>query len=155
LRRFCCTSEVTDCEPGYVRGPAARGIIGLMERFDLVVVGAGSGLEVSAAAAERGMKVAVVEEGPFGGTCLNRGCIPSKMLIPCADVAEGVRRAHRFGVHARIERIDWDFIVKRAAEEVDADAAALEQGNRDNPSITVYKERARFVGHKELELAGG
>src|SRR3989442_10792871 len=126
-------------------------MIGVMERFDLIVVGAGSGLEVSSAAAERGQRVAVVEPGPFGGTCLNRGCIPSKMLIHCADVAEAVRRAHRFGVHARIDAIDWPFIVARAYAEIDADAAAVEAGNRENPNIAVYTERARFVGHKELE----
>ena len=44
-----------------------------MERFDLIVIGSGSGLEVSAAAAEQGWRVAVVEEGPFGGTCLKVG----------------------------------------------------------------------------------
>lgn len=44
-----------------------------MKRFDIIVIGAGYGLEVSSIAAERGLSVAVVEEGPFGGTCLNRG----------------------------------------------------------------------------------
>ncbi len=60
-----------------------------MERFDLIVIGSGSGLEVSAAAAEQGWRVAVVEEGPFGGTCLNRGCIPSKMLVHVRDHRHG------------------------------------------------------------------
>ena len=61
-----------------------------MNKFDLMVIGSGSGLEVSSEAAERGLSVAVVEEGPFGGTCLNRGCIPSKMLIHSADVMETI-----------------------------------------------------------------
>ncbi len=61
--------------------------------FDLIVIGSGSGLEVSADASDRGFSVAVVEEGPFGGTCLNRGCIPSKMLIHCADVMDTIQRA--------------------------------------------------------------
>ena len=52
-----------------------------METYDLAEIGSGSGLEVSAEADELGLSVAVVEEGPFGGTCLNRGCIPSKTLI--------------------------------------------------------------------------
>ena len=59
-----------------------------MQTFDLIVIGAGSGLNVSSAAADMGMKVAVVEKGPMGGTCLNRGCIPSKIIIHSADVAE-------------------------------------------------------------------
>ncbi len=49
-----------------------------MQHFDMIVIGSGSGLEVSLEAAERGLSVAIVERGPFGGTCLNRGCIPSK-----------------------------------------------------------------------------
>ncbi len=61
-----------------------------MNRFDLIVVGSGSGLEVSSEAAERGLSVAVVEEGPFSRTCLNRGCIPSKMLIHSANVMETI-----------------------------------------------------------------
>ena len=56
-----------------------------MNKFDMMVIGSGSGLEISSEAAERGLSVAVVEEGVFGGTCLNRGCIPSKVLIHSAD----------------------------------------------------------------------
>ncbi|MEK7217396.1 MAG: FAD-dependent oxidoreductase, partial [Chloroflexota bacterium] len=66
-----------------------------MKRYDLIVIGTGSGLEVASAGLDRGLRVAVVEQGAFGGTCLNRGCIPSKMLIHCADVMETVQQAHR------------------------------------------------------------
>lgn len=124
------------------------------DRFDLIVIGSGSGLEVSSAAAARGLRVAVIDEGPFGGTCLNRGCIPSKMLVHVADVAEAIRHARRLGISARIEAIDWDFIVRRTFEEIDAEAAQIEQANRDAEAITVFRERARFVGHKRLSVGG-
>lgn len=124
------------------------------ERFDMIVIGAGSGLEVAAAASARKLRVAVIEEGPFGGTCLNRGCIPSKMLIHCADVAETVRGAARFGIKAELQSVDWDFIVSRASREVDADAAAIENGNRDDPNITVLKTPCRFVGPKTIDAGG-
>jgi len=62
-----------------------------MQHFDLMVIGSGSGLEVSSEAAGLGLSVAIIEEGPFGGTCLNRGCIPSKMLIHCADVMDTIK----------------------------------------------------------------
>ena len=90
-----------------------------MQEFDLIVIGTGSGLEVSADAAKRGQSVAVVENGPFGGTCLNRGCIPSKMLIHSADVMETIKSAHMFGIDVHVEGIDWDRIMRRASEEVD------------------------------------
>jgi mycothione reductase len=125
-----------------------------MRSFDLIVIGSGSGLEVSSEAAQRGMSVAVVEEGPFGGTCLNRGCIPSKMLIHSADVMETIQGAKRFGIKASVESVDWPAIVRRVAEEVDRDAQAVEQGNRQAENVTVFKDRARFVDRKVLEVAG-
>ncbi|MFQ6029401.1 MAG: dihydrolipoyl dehydrogenase family protein [Dehalococcoidia bacterium] len=125
-----------------------------MPNFDLMVIGSGSGLEVSAEAADLGQSVAVVEEGPFGGTCLNRGCIPSKMLIHSADVMETIQTAERFGIKAKVESVDWEFIIGRVIEEVDADAQAVEQGNRQSPNITVYQGTGKFVGPKTLEVNG-
>jgi mycothione reductase len=69
-----------------------------MSKFDLIVIGSGSGLDVAAAAAANGMGVALVEEGPIGGTCLNRGCIPTKILIHSADVMQTIKRAGEFGI---------------------------------------------------------
>ena len=73
-----------------------------MQHFDLMVLVFGSGLEVSSEAAGLGLSVAIIEEGPFGGTCLNRGCIPSKMLIHCADVMDTIKNAHIFGIKATV-----------------------------------------------------
>lgn len=123
-------------------------------RFDVVVVGAGSGTTVSAAAAGAGRSVAIVDAGPFGGTCLNRGCIPSKMLVHVADVARTIRRAHLFGIDGRIERIDWQAIVERVFADIDAEASAIEEGNEAAERIVVYKGEARFVGPKLLEVEG-
>ena len=125
-----------------------------MNSFDMMVIGSGSGLEVSADAADRGLSVAVVEEGPFGGTCLNRGCIPSKMLIHCADVMETIQHSELFGIKARVESVDWQSIIRRAVDEVDEDARAIEEGNRRSPNITVFKGKGRFVGEKTLEVQG-
>lgn len=124
-----------------------------MERFDLIVIGGGSGLEVSAAAAGQGWRVAVVEEGAFGGTCLNRGCIPSKMLVHVADVARTIADAGTFGIKARLDGVDWPAIVERTFAEIDRDAAAIREGNRRAENITVFEGSARFIGHKQLEVA--
>lgn len=126
-----------------------------MRKFDLIVIGSGSGLEVSSEASDAGWSVAVVEEGPFGGTCLNRGCIPSKMLIHCADVMQTVQNASMFGIHATVDRVDWPFIVHRAFEEVDADSAMIERGNRESPNVEVFKGRGRFTGPKTIEITDG
>ena len=125
-----------------------------MSDFDVMVIGSGSGLEVSSEAAQRGLSVAIVEEGPFGGTCLNRGCIPSKMLIHSADVMETIRGAERFGIKAKVEGVDWQSVIQRVVDEIDGDARAIENGNRLAPNTTLFKGQGRFVGNKTLEVDG-
>ncbi|MCZ6615523.1 MAG: FAD-dependent oxidoreductase, partial [Chloroflexi bacterium] len=125
-----------------------------MKTYDLIVIGSGSGLEISSEAAERGLSVAVAESGPFGGTCLNRGCIPSKILIHCADVMETIQKSEIFGIKTKVEAVDWQYIVQRASHEVDEESRMVEEGNRQIPNIDVYKETVRFVGDKTLEVEG-
>ncbi|MBI4450828.1 dihydrolipoyl dehydrogenase [Candidatus Woesearchaeota archaeon] len=121
-------------------------------KFDVIVIGAGSGLEISSDAASRGLKVAVVEKGPFGGTCLNRGCIPSKMLIHSADVMETVQKANKFGIRAKVAGVDWKRIIGRVNKTIDEEAAMIEHGNRQTSKIAVYKAQAKFVGPKQLDV---
>jgi mycothione reductase len=73
--------------------------------YDLIVIGAGSG-NMLFTPELAGLRAAVIEPDRFGGTCLNRGCIPSKMLVVAADAARVVTEAHRLGVHAHVDRID-------------------------------------------------
>jgi mycothione reductase len=121
------------------------------KKYDLIVIGAGSGLDVAVAAAEHlGWKVALVEKGPLGGTCLNRGCIPSKMVIHAADVAETIRRAARFGIEAEIKAIDFAAITGRATNHVDAEAAAMEDSFKESELLDLYKETASFTGPRTL-----
>jgi len=120
--------------------------------FDVIVIGAGSGLTISSGAAEMGMKVAVIDKGPFGGTCLNRGCIPSKMLIHTADIAETIKNSELFGIASKITNVDWKKIQKRVWDTIDPEAKGIEEGNRDSKNITVYKDEAVFVGNKIIKV---
>lgn len=123
--------------------------------FDLIVIGAGSGLNVAAHAADAyRWKVAVVEEGPLGGTCLNRGCIPSKIIIHAADVAEEIRGAERFGITAKIESIDFAKVTRRATSFVDDDAVHIEEGVRAHPRMSLLKNRGSFKDARTV-IAGG
>lgn len=125
-----------------------------MKTFDMIVIGTGSGEEVYAEPMNHGAPIAILEEGPFGGTCLNRGCIPSKMLIHSADVIETIRSASKFGIDATVNGIDRDFIINRAANEVDSDSEKIERAARDAENVEVFDQRAKFVGEKQLEVAG-
>ena len=69
-----------------------------MQKYDLIVIGGGSGLDVATSAAQHGMKVAIIERDRLGGTCLNKGCIPSKLLLHSADVLETIKQASEFGI---------------------------------------------------------
>ncbi len=127
-----------------------------MKEYDLIVIGAGSGLDVAAyAARQKGLKCALIEEGPMGGTCLNRGCIPSKMLIHAADLLTEIKRAHLFGLDVKLDSIDLKKIVGRASRQVDGEAQKIEVAIRNNPNLTLYKERGFFVGRKTLETKSG
>ncbi|MBS3148636.1 dihydrolipoyl dehydrogenase [Candidatus Woesearchaeota archaeon] len=120
--------------------------------FDVLVIGAGSGLIISSYAAKQGLKVAVVEAGPFGGTCLNRGCIPSKMLIHSADVMQTIRSSSLFGIKSKVTGLNWKKIVSRVSKIVDSDAKEIEKGNKSERNITVFKGSAVFVGKREIEV---
>ena len=123
-----------------------------MKKFDVLVVGSGAGLEVASYAAQNGMSVALVEEGSLGGTCLNRGCIPSKMLIHSADVAETIKNSEKFGIKSNIENIDFASIIKRVSEVVDTDSSGIEQAVRKSGNPVLYKVRGKFIAPKRMQV---
>lgn len=126
-----------------------------MQHFDLIVIGSGSGLDVANAAAASNMRVCIVEKGPMGGTCLNRGCIPSKILVHSADVAMTIRRAADFGIRVDGMSVDFTSIVSRASQTVDEDSESIEHSfshHVENPLL--IKGEATFVDKKTLRVAG-
>jgi len=120
--------------------------------FDLIVLGGGTGNVVASAAAEEGEDVALVERGPLGGTCLNRGCNPSKMLLHRANVVETVRNAESFGVEASVEDVAFESIVDEVNEEVAAEAEAKAERARENDAMTLYRAEGRFVDEDTVEV---
>ncbi|MDY6789426.1 MAG: dihydrolipoyl dehydrogenase [Candidatus Nanohaloarchaea archaeon] len=123
-----------------------------MEEFDCIVLGAGSGLTVASQYANRGKQVAVVEPGPMGGTCLNRGCIPSKMLIHHADVAKTIKESEKFHIDSSFEGLDFSAITSEVSETVDEDAESIERGIKKSDNHTLYKTEGKFVDNKVIEV---
>lgn len=126
-----------------------------MDEFDFLVIGSGSGLDVANVAANQGQSVAVVEKGPLGGTCLNRGCIPSKMLLYHADVLETIERADEFHIDAEVNDVAFADIVREVNEEVEADAASIRRGLRSSDQHDLFEVEGRFVDERTVEIAGG
>jgi mycothione reductase len=119
---------------------------------DLVVIGTGSG---NTFLDERfaGLDVALVEHGVFGGTCLNVGCIPTKMYVYAADVAETIRHAHTYGVDGSVDKVRWTDIRDRVFGRIDPiSAGGREYRVERSPNVTVYFGHARFTAERELAV---
>lgn len=128
-----------------------------MEKFDVMVLGGGSGLTAAYHAGKDGKSVALIEERAhaLGGTCLNRGCIPTKGLIQSAEVMNTIRDAHKFGIHLDRNSIRIDFkTIMETVRERRADSARNVRDWVDGAFEPVY-ERVRFVDKKVVETETG
>ncbi|HXH42099.1 MAG TPA: dihydrolipoyl dehydrogenase [Thermoanaerobaculia bacterium] len=98
------------------------------EQYDVVVIGSGPGGYVAGIrAGQLGMKVAVVEKDPFlGGTCLHRGCIPTKSLLENADIWMKIQKSKEFGITVGDVKLDWGVVQTRKQDVVDANAKGVE-----------------------------
>jgi mycothione reductase len=125
------------------------------ENYDLIIVGSGSGNSVISHEMND-WRIAIIERWTFGGTCLNRGCIPSKMLVYAADVAESAANDNgpKYGVTTRFESAEWPAIVHRVFSRIDPIADGGREYRYSLPNVTVYEGAARFVGDRTFEVNG-
>jgi mycothione reductase len=123
-----------------------------MTEFDLIVFGGGTGNSVASAAATAGLETALIEKGPLGGLCLNRGCNPSKMLIQHATTLNRIRNADQFGIDATIEAIRFDEFVREVNDQLGGLADDKESNKRSEDHLTLIQDEARFVDDRTIEL---
>ena len=124
-----------------------------MADFDIVVIGAGSGNALIGGGFP-GKKAALVDVGvPFGGTCLNKGCIPSKMLAHVGHTAEVIRGAARLGLKVGPPQVDWPAIQRRVFGRTDAVAREGLESRELSQVVTLYRGFARFASPHSLEVS--
>ena len=123
-----------------------------MPHHDLVIIGSGSGNSLLTPELA-GLDVAIVEAGTFGGTCLNVGCIPTKMLVLPADRVVDAADAARLGVAFDPPRVDWPAIRDRVFGRLDAISEGGRAYRQHQQSTTLYEAHARFVGPRRLSLS--
>jgi dihydrolipoamide dehydrogenase len=123
-----------------------------MEKFDVLVIGSGSGMIVASAAVDHGFKTAVVDSGPIGGTCLNRGCVPSKMLIYPADVVATLKEAEKLGVNATVNSIDFKNIMDRMHTLVNGDSSKSARAVEATPELTWFKDTGEFISDYTMQV---
>lgn len=124
--------------------------------FDAVVIGMGqAGPSLAARLAGHGMSVAIVEEGDFGGTCVNNGCTPTKAMVASAYVAHVARRASEYGVllpHS--PAVEMKRVRARRDEIVRSSREGLETWMQSLKGARIYRGHARFVDAKVIEVNG-
>ena len=125
-----------------------------MEEYDLLVVGSGTGSQVASQASEEGWEVALVDKDDFGGTCLLRGCVPSKTMIYPADVVREGERARKLGVKPRNTEIDFQTIMERTRESFLPKKKRLLKSVEEDENTDFYNDVGRFVDDYTMEVAG-
>jgi len=122
-----------------------------VRHFDLCIIGTGSGNSIIDERFDH-LSIALVEAGTFGGTCLNVGCIPSKMFVYPADLAGSTVQAKRLGVDLDLSDVRWREIRDRIFGRIDPKAAKGRVYREQSDNVTVYDGRARFVGPRQLDV---
>ncbi len=124
------------------------------QTFDLAVIGAGpGGYPAAIKAAQKGLSVALIEAKEVGGTCLNRGCIPSKALIANAEAFQNIQHAELFGINVQGVTIDYDKMVQQKDKTVGNLRKGVETLISTN-GIHLFRGYARFISPREIKITG-
>jgi pyruvate/2-oxoglutarate dehydrogenase complex dihydrolipoamide dehydrogenase (E3) component len=124
-------------------------------KYDAIVIGSGqAGNPLSHRLADHGWKVALVEQGHLGGTCINTGCTPTKTMVHRAQIAHYARNAARWGVHADGVKVDLARIVEQKNQVVESFRAGQQKRIEQRPNLHWHKGTAHFHSPHELKVAG-
>lgn len=120
--------------------------------YDVIVIGGGpGGYAASIRASQLGGKVALIEAAEIGGTCVNRGCIPSKVWLHAADLLKNIKNAGEFGIKASVEALELNAIVSRKTGVANDIRMGME-GLLGNDSVKVITGRAVLTGPREVRV---
>lgn len=125
-----------------------------MENYDAIIIGGGGGLKLRPIA-NMGKKIAIIDKEDLGGTCLNRGCIPSKMLIHPAEMIDELNEfaKHNMKVDTDVE-VDFAALVERVTNSISGTSNSIAEAYSKNPNIDFYNAEARFVSDKVIDVDG-
>ena len=122
--------------------------------YDLIAIGGGSGgLAVAERAAQLGKRVAIADPASLGGTCVNAGCVPKKVMWYAAHIAHAVEDASHFGLQAQLQHVDWAELTQRRGRYT-ANINRYWEGYVRDLGIDWLQGRAQFRGAQEIEVAG-
>ncbi len=125
--------------------------------YDLIVIGSGAGSKLARPAAQKGLKAAIIEKDKLGGTCLNRGCIPSKLMIHPADVGLEIREAKKFDIKNDPKfSVNFKKLMERINNTTDSDSNKIKTWyeSKKIENLDFYHGEAKFVEDKVIEING-
>lgn len=125
-----------------------------MKQYDVIVIGSGAGAMIVDEAVAKGLKVALVDKGPIGGTCLNLGCVPSKVLIYAADRIVEIQEAKKLGVVAEIKGIDFGSIMERMRKSRLESQTYIRKGMGESEKLDFYEREGHFVEDYSMDVDG-
>src|SRR3712207_6208757 len=124
----------------------------MMKQYDVIVIGTGCANIVLEAALEKGLRCAQIEKGKFGGTCLTRGCIPTKVMVTAADYVRQTEQIHRIGIEPPTPaKINWDHLSERVWEKID-ESKDLRQYYHNIDNLDVYEGTGYFLDDKVVQV---
>jgi dihydrolipoamide dehydrogenase len=126
-----------------------------MKNYDIIVIGTGAGTKLVQPVAKLGFKVAVIEKDFPGGTCLNRGCIPSKMLIYPTELIAHIHNINKFNIQIESGfKVDFSSITKRIRATITEETDSIPPIYEKNPNVDYYHGKAEFISPYEIRVQG-
>lgn len=123
-----------------------------MKTYDMIVIGSGAGNNILELAQKAGKKCAQIERGKFGGTCLTRGCIPTKVMVTAADRIYEIRESANIGVHAGEPTLNWETLKKRVWQKID-ESKSLREFYLNDPYLDVYEGTGYFLNNNTIQVS--
>lgn len=123
-----------------------------MKKYDVIVIGSGSANIVVDEAIKNKKKCAMIEKGKFGGTCLTRGCIPTKVMVSVADYIRHSNHIQKIGIKTENISVDFDTVKKRVWQKIDAESKEVLEYYKTQENLDIYEATAKFVSDKEIKI---
>ncbi|WP_419769595.1 MAG: dihydrolipoyl dehydrogenase family protein [Candidatus Marinarcus sp.] len=121
-----------------------------MQKFDLIIIGGGRATSLGVTAGKLGKKVAIIEKSTLGGTCPNRGCVPSKLLIGYANVARAIQESKRHFIDATINTIDQQTIFDKTNHYISKIDEIYQ--NKFNENVEIFRGIGSFISDHVVEV---
>jgi len=125
-----------------------------MKKYDLIVIGTGSAMEIVDAVIQDNphVKVAVIDKDEPGGICLTRGCIPSKLLMYPAELVRTIDRAVEFGIDAEVKKVNFEKIMERMRTHIYTEITTIREGLSHSKNIDYFSTTAQFTAPYTLKV---